>query len=97
MNQQQGYSPKDLNFGETGRNKLKSGITKISEAINAKGGTSAVAQQLSEQYIAAFDKLAREGTIALLPTDGSDIASVVSKGYTAFDLLKKQVEGSKKS
>ncbi len=38
MNQQQGYSPKDLNFGETGRNKLKSGITKISEAVKSTLG-----------------------------------------------------------
>ena len=38
MNQQQGYSPKDLNFGEIGRNKLKSGITKISEAVKSTLG-----------------------------------------------------------
>jgi len=69
-------------------------ITKISEAINTKGGTTAVAQQLSEQYINAFEKLAREGTIALLPTDGSDVTSVVSKAFTAFDLLKNQVDAT---
>lgn len=69
-------------------------IRTISEAINTEGGTTAVAQQLSEQYISAFDKLAREGTVALLPTDGSDVTSVVSKAFTAFDLLKKQVDKS---
>ena len=69
-------------------------IRTISEAINTEGGTTAVAQQLSEQYINAFEKLAREGTVALLPTDGSDVTSVVSKAFTAFDLLKKQVDKS---
>lgn len=69
-------------------------IRTISEAINTEGGTTAVAQQLSEQYIAAFDKLAREGTVALLPTDGSDVASVVSKAFTAFETLKAQVDKS---
>lgn len=69
-------------------------IRTISEAINTEGGTTAVAQQLSEQYINAFEKLAREGTIALLPTDGSDVTSVVSKAFTAFDMLKKQVDKS---
>lgn len=74
-----------------------SAIRTISEAINTEGGTTAVAQQLSEQYIEAFSKLAREGTVALLPTDGSDVTSVVSKAFTAFDTLKKQVEKSQNS
>ncbi len=69
-------------------------IRTISEAINNEGGTTAVAQQLSEQYISAFEKLAREGTVALLPTDGSDVSSVVSKAFTAFETLKTQVDKS---
>jgi regulator of protease activity HflC (stomatin/prohibitin superfamily) len=69
-------------------------IKTISAAINTEGGTTAVAQQLSEQYIAAFEKLAREGTVALLPTDGSDVTSVVSKAFTAFETLKAQVDRS---
>ena len=72
-------------------------IKVISQAINEEGGTTAVAQQLSEQYIAAFEKLARDGTVALIPTDGSDVSSVVSKAFTAFDTLKGQVDNSKSS
>lgn len=72
-------------------------IGKISQAINAEGGTAAVAQQLAEQYVSAFDKLAREGTIALLPADGSDIAGMVAKAFTAYDTLKGQVEKQVKS
>lgn len=72
-------------------------IRVISEAINTEGGTTAVAQQLSEQYISAFEKLAREGTVALLPTDGSDVTSVVSKAFTAFETLKTQVEKTQTS
>lgn len=70
-------------------------IRLISAAINEEGGSSAVAQQLAEQYVGAFDKLAREGTVALLPTDGSDVSSVVAKAYTAFETLKAQVDGKK--
>ncbi len=70
-------------------------IKTISAAINEQGGTTAVAQQLSEQYITAFEKLAREGTIALIPSDGSDVTSVVSKAFTAFETLKEQVDRSK--
>ncbi len=65
-------------------------IKTISLAINEQGGNSAVAQQLAEQYVAAFEKLAKEGTVVLLPTDSSDIASVVGKAFTAFDTLKNQ-------
>lgn len=70
-------------------------IKTISDAINQDGGTTAVAQQLSEQYITAFEKLARDGTVALLPTDGSDVTSVVSKAFTAFEALKSQVDKTK--
>lgn len=63
-------------------------IKTISQAINEDGGDAAVAQQLSEQYIAAFEKLAKEGTVALIPSDSSDISSTVSKAFTAFDTLK---------
>ena len=70
-------------------------IETISKAINTEGGTTAVAQQLSEQYISAFEKLAKEGTVALLPTDGSDVTSVVSKAFTAFEALKSQVDKTK--
>jgi regulator of protease activity HflC (stomatin/prohibitin superfamily) len=73
-----------------------SAITTISAAINTEGGTTAVAQQLSEQYIAAFEKLARDGTVVLLPADASDVTSVVSKAFTAFDALKGQVEKTNK-
>ena len=67
-------------------------IKTISAAINQQGGTTAVAQQLSEQYITAFEKLAREGTVALIPSDGSDVSSVVGKAFTAFETLKGKVE-----
>lgn len=70
-------------------------IKTISQAINAEGGSTAVAQQLSEQYIAAFEKLAKDGTVALIPTDGSDVSGVVSKAFTAFDALKSQIDKSK--
>ncbi len=70
-------------------------IRTISAAINSDGGSAAVAQQLAEQYVSAFDKLAREGTIALLPGDGSDVASMVAKAYTAFEGLKGVVGNDK--
>lgn len=65
-------------------------IKVIASAIK-DGGESAVAQQLSEQYITAFEKLAKEGTVALIPSDSSDISASVAKAFTAFDTLKSKV------
>ncbi len=67
-------------------------IRLISHSINESGGEKAVAQQLAEQYINAFEQLAKEGTIALLPTDGSDIASIAAKAFTAFKTLETQMK-----
>ncbi|CAA6815408.1 MAG: Putative stomatin/prohibitin-family membrane protease subunit YbbK [uncultured Thiotrichaceae bacterium] len=72
-------------------------ISVIADALSREGGTTAIAQQLSEQYIAAFKELAREGTVALIPSDGSDVTSVVSKAFTAFDTLKNQVDTVQKN
>jgi len=69
-------------------------IRRIADAITDEGGSTAVAQQLAEQYVAAFDKLAREGTVALLPADTTDISSIVGKAFTSFDKLKSQVDNS---
>jgi len=67
-------------------------ITTISNAIQKDGGSAAVSQQLAEQYIKAFEKLAREGTVAIVPTDSNDISSVVSKAYTVFDKINHLTE-----
>lgn len=67
-------------------------IRAVALAVKEEGGTTAIAQQLAEQYVAAFEKLAREGTVALLPTDGGDVASVVGKAFTAFNSLQTQID-----
>jgi len=69
-------------------------IRRISDAIKQDGGTAAVAQQLAEQYVAAFNNLAKEGTVALLPADSTDIASMVGKAFTAFDKLNTQAKNA---
>lgn len=54
------------------------GLSAIAHAISAtEGGTDAVNLRLAEQYIAEFGKLAKEGTTMVLPSNLTDIASVV--------------------
>jgi regulator of protease activity HflC (stomatin/prohibitin superfamily) len=66
-------------------------ILNIADAIK-NGGEAAVAQQLSEQYITAFEKLAKTSTVTLIPSDVADVSSIVAKAFTAFNTLKENVK-----
>lgn len=55
-----------------------SGLREIATAISAtEGGAEAVNLRLAEQYLAEFGKLAKEGTTMILPSNLTDIASVL--------------------
>ena len=71
-------------------------IRTLGQSIQDTGGVQAVSQLLSEKYIEAFNDLAREGTVALIPSDSSDVASVVLKGFTAFDAAQKTIKDAGK-
>lgn len=54
------------------------GIGAIAQSISAnEGGVDAVNLRLAEQYLGEFGKLAKEGTTMVLPTNLTDIASVL--------------------
>ena len=54
------------------------GIVKIAEAINASGGKDAVSLKLAEQYIKEFGNLAKTNNTMIIPSNLSDISSVVA-------------------
>lgn len=54
------------------------GLREIATAIaTTEGGADAVNLRLAEQYLAEFGKLAKEGTTMILPSNLTDIASVI--------------------
>lgn len=54
------------------------GISAIAQSISGnEGGVDAVNLRLAEQYLGEFGKLAKEGTTMVLPTNLTDIASVL--------------------
>ena len=54
------------------------GIASIAASISTNaGGTEAVNLRLAEQYLTEFGKLAKEGTTMVLPTNLTDIASIL--------------------
>jgi len=54
------------------------GIAKIALAINKEGGKDAVNLRIAEQYMTAFEKLARENNTMIIPSTLSDVGGMVA-------------------
>lgn len=63
------------------------GITQIAAAIQTPGGYEAVNLRVAEQYIEQFGHLAKEGNTLILPSDLTDVSSLVA---TATSVIKQQ-------
>jgi regulator of protease activity HflC (stomatin/prohibitin superfamily) len=63
------------------------GIRKIASAFQDKGGYEAVNLRVAEQYIEQFGNLAKESNTIILPSDLTDISSLVA---TATSVIKQQ-------
>ena len=59
-------------------------IRQIADAISAPGGMNAVNLKIAEQYVAAFAGLAKEGNTLIVPSNMSDLASLVTSATTVF-------------
>ena len=53
------------------------GITKVAEAINGKGGIESVNMQLAQQYLAQFGNLAKTNNTMIIPADLANVAGVI--------------------
>ena len=66
------------------------GIRTIAQAINEDGGLDAVNLRVAEQYITEFGKLANENNTMILPSNVSDLASMVGTITSTMNQLKDQ-------
>lgn len=71
------------------------GIEAIAAAISKVGGEEAVALRVAENYVAAFEKLAKTSTTVLLPANANDAGSMVAQALTIFDQIRSQRGDSK--
>ncbi|GAA5785840.1 paraslipin [Chitiniphilus shinanonensis] len=62
-------------------------IAAVGHAIELEGGIEAVNLKIAEQYVAAFSNIAKQGNTMLLPTNASDIATLVA---TATSVIRQQ-------
>jgi regulator of protease activity HflC (stomatin/prohibitin superfamily) len=65
------------------------GIRRIAEAIQAPGGREAVELRVAEQYIGEFGNLAKAGNTLIIPSNLSEISSVVAGAMTVFKQTQK--------
>jgi regulator of protease activity HflC (stomatin/prohibitin superfamily) len=54
------------------------GLRAVSQALETPGGDSAMQLRIAEQYITEFGKLAKEGNTFVVPSNLSDIASIIA-------------------
>ena len=60
------------------------GIREIATAINEKGGMNAVNLRVAEQYITEFGNLAKTNNSLIVPSNVSDVASMIASAMTVF-------------
>ena len=54
------------------------GLREVATAVKEDGGEEAVSLRIAEQYVSAFEKLAKESTTLLLPSNLSDVGGTVA-------------------
>ncbi|MBI2961619.1 MAG: SPFH/Band 7/PHB domain protein [Betaproteobacteria bacterium] len=60
-------------------------VTAVAEAIGKEGGLQAANLKVAELYIDAFGNLAKAGNTLIVPSNLSDVASLVSSAMTVLD------------
>lgn len=69
-------------------NATAEGIETIAKAISQQGGEQAIALRVAEQYVAAFEKIAKLSTTVLLPANAADAGSMVAQALSVFDQMR---------
>jgi regulator of protease activity HflC (stomatin/prohibitin superfamily) len=70
------------------------GIREIANAINEKGGSDAVNLRIAEQYLTEFGKLAQHNNTLIIPSDLSDVSSMVATVSKVFSAIGQKGQAS---
>lgn len=71
----------------TKANATAEGIKILADAIETKGGASAVSLRIAEEYVGAFGQLAKKGTSLIIPADTNNVGSMVAQSLGIFKHL----------
>ena len=64
-------------------------IAVVAEALNKKGGEQAANLEVAKQYIKEFGNLAKENNTLIIPSDISNVSSMVATAMSVIDKTKK--------
>jgi regulator of protease activity HflC (stomatin/prohibitin superfamily) len=67
-------------------------VRAVAEAINTPGGQSAANLKVAEQYILQFGQLAKTNNTMIVPSNLSDVASVVASAMTVLERTKAGIQ-----
>ncbi|MGD2169350.1 MAG: stomatin-like protein [Chlamydiota bacterium] len=68
------------------------GISRIADAIQHKKGQDAITLRLAEQYLIEFGKMAKTNNTMIIPSNMSDISSVISTATSIYQSVSKEKE-----
>jgi len=60
------------------------GLRKVAEALRMPGGHEAMQLRIAEQYVSAFANMAKSGTSMIIPSNLTDISSVIATAMSAI-------------
>lgn len=66
------------------------GLQLIAEALQKDLGPNAAALSVAEQYVHAFDKLAKTNNTLILPANAGDVSSIVTQAMSVYSAVTKQ-------
>lgn len=65
------------------------GLRQVASAVKSEGGEEAVSLRIAEQYVSAFEKVAKESTTLLLPQGLSDVGGAVASLQKVLQTVNK--------
>ena len=63
------------------------GISLVSQAVTAHGGSEAASLRVAEQYLSAFGQIAKAGNTLLLPAATNDPANMVAQALSIYKTI----------
>ena len=65
-------------------------ITTVAESLNKKGGEQAASLEVAKQYVKEFGNLAKENNTLIIPSDVSNVSSMLATAMSVIDKTKKK-------
>ena len=69
------------------------GLQTVAEALSRGNGQNAASLVVAEQYVAAFEKLARTNNTLILPSNAGDISNVVGQAMSIYSTITNNQSG----